>query len=91
MLWIFPPSSPTFFSPALLPDMKRLQKEMKEFQDKPLDWATVSLINDNLSTWRVTIVGPVRPPPRVLSSSALLLLTLDGSGKLAIREGSVHD
>eukprot|EP00029_Vermamoeba_vermiformis_P007146 TRINITY_DN2_c0_g1_i1.p1 TRINITY_DN2_c0_g1~~TRINITY_DN2_c0_g1_i1.p1 ORF type:complete len:150 (-),score=59.27 TRINITY_DN2_c0_g1_i1:69-518(-) len=41
---------------------KRLQKEFKELQEKPLPWATTALVDDNLHKWKCTIEGPENSP-----------------------------
>ncbi|XP_049851188.1 ubiquitin conjugating enzyme E2 B-like [Schistocerca gregaria] len=44
------------------PALSRLQKEFKEFTNKPLEWATMKVVDDNLHHWRVTIEGPEKTP-----------------------------
>jgi len=37
---------------------RRIVRELKDLQSKPSDWFTVSLIDDNIFSWHVTIIAP---------------------------------
>ena len=37
----------------------RLQKELADFQKKPIDGVTTSIVDDNVYNWEFKIVGPV--------------------------------
>jgi len=41
---------------------KRLAKELETITKEPLDWATTSLVDDNLFKWRCVIQGPPDTP-----------------------------
>ena len=40
----------------------RCQKIFKEYNEDPLDYATVSLVDDNARKWKVCINGPKNSP-----------------------------
>ena len=41
---------------------KRLQKELLEFQKKPIEGVTASLVEDNIYNWELKIAGPAGSP-----------------------------
>lgn len=44
------------------PGIARLQKEFKDLAANPLPWATVSLVNDDLFKWSLSVNGPENSP-----------------------------